>query len=207
MSNHLKQTLVRGHRKKKVLQKMVKTTAGGSALAVHHTKKKRRPVPERRRSFKKRVFDYLFSDDYMFAPLLSLHSSIVSSSSFGIGEPLSKEKEEDFVGKVVDYMRSDCYLYSPMVITQPWLTSSVQCPPPANKTGLHHILEKIDTVETGDLLKEGDQTDHPVEKISKDQNTDSCHPFDLSRTRIKSTSLRQERVKHVILQPSHPLTP
>ncbi|CAH9087603.1 unnamed protein product [Cuscuta europaea] len=193
---------------------MVKTAAGGSALAVHYTKKKRRSAPERRRSFKKKVFDYLFSDDYMFAPLLSLQSSIVSSSSSaGIEEPLAMEKEEeDFVEKVGDYMRSDCYLYSPMVITQPWLASSVQCQPPATKTELHHILEKKDMAETGELLKEGDQTDHPVEKISigvfnKDQNTDSCHPFDLSRTRIKSTSLRQETVKHVIFQHSRPLTP
>ncbi|KAK4415119.1 hypothetical protein Salat_2619100 [Sesamum alatum] len=69
-----------------------------------------------RTAFKK-VFNYMKSDTYMFAPLLyPQHPRTSSSVSFGevveLFEPIKKELGKD----VEEYLRCDCYMYSPLFL-------------------------------------------------------------------------------------------
>nr|GMD75281.1 uncharacterized LOC101253060 [Ipomoea batatas] len=107
---------------------VVKRAGGcGSPKKTMSLVSQRRPLMKKKKKsqqyYLKKAFGYLFSDDYMFAPLLSSHFSS-PTSSFGIEESAKVNGDKDFVDKVGDYLKPDCYLYSPLVITQPWLSSS-----------------------------------------------------------------------------------
>ncbi|XP_019157333.1 PREDICTED: uncharacterized protein LOC109153890 isoform X1 [Ipomoea nil] len=195
--------------------KMVSKRAGGCGSPKKTTMSlvaERRPLMKKKNKktqlqYFKKVFDYLFSDDYMFAPLLSSHFSSPNTSSIaGIEESSAKvHGDKDFVDKVGDYLKCDCYLYSPLVITQPWLISSSAHALASQRAGLHCLPAKKDirsNSDVEDLLKElADKTDKPaVEKtaisVSKEQiNLKGLHD---RSTIIKRSRVRRETVKHII---------
>nr|GMD80216.1 uncharacterized LOC101253060 [Ipomoea batatas] len=185
----------------KVAKMVVKRAGGcGSPKKTMSLVAQRRPLMKKTQHYYfKKAFGYLFSDDYMFAPLLSS-----PTSSFGIEESAKVNGDKDFVDKVGDYLKSDCYLYSPLVITQPWLSSSAHAVA-SQRAGLHCLSAKKDIrsiTDEEDLLKElADKTDKPaVEKtaisVSKEQNLKGL-PHDRS-TIIKRSRVHRETVKHII---------
>ncbi|XP_031098069.1 uncharacterized protein LOC116002155 isoform X1 [Ipomoea triloba] len=181
---------------------VVKRAGGcGSPKKTMSLVAQRRPLMKKTQQYYfKKAFGYLFSDDYMFAPLLSSPTS----SFAGIEESAKVNGDKDFVDKVGDYLKSDCYLYSPLVISQPWLSSSAHAVA-SQRAGLHCLSAKKDIrsiTDEEDLLKElADKTDKPeVEKtaisVSKEQNLKGL-PHDRS-TIIKRSRVHRETVKHII---------
>eukprot|EP00257_Ricinus_communis_P009479 XP_002528206.2 uncharacterized protein LOC8277240 isoform X1 [Ricinus communis] len=96
-----------------------------AALGV---KKRKKPIKTNRKTLLKKVVDYLKSDSYLFAPLISssprtdhfLASKIVSSTSSSTTTSAvemkenMKGKKKRFAEKVGDYLKSDGYLYAPV---------------------------------------------------------------------------------------------
>ncbi|XAR66696.1 hypothetical protein NMG60_11013009 [Bertholletia excelsa] len=67
-----------------------------------------------------RVVDFLCSDSYMFAPLVSSQPSIsfpTSTSGVETNKPL-EERNEKLPKKVGEYMKSDCFMYAPLFAPQ-----------------------------------------------------------------------------------------
>ncbi|KAL3535284.1 hypothetical protein ACH5RR_003745 [Cinchona calisaya] len=147
----------------------------------------------------KKVLDFLKSDNYMFAPLVSPQASdhfvsSCSTTSTGIeaNEPF-KEKREELFEKVKDYMKSDCYMYAPLVIHQPWLRSSV----PAVNSATEHARRMEHSLKN--VAKEAKDQGQKVKSISFAEQLVDGRPY-AGSTVIKHTLLQQETVKHVIKQ-------
>ncbi|KAI5675592.1 hypothetical protein M9H77_06542 [Catharanthus roseus] len=101
-----------------------------SSVPIHKVKPMKHG--KRKKFLLKRVLDYLKSDNYMCAPLLSFKNlgfcsaPMVSASSPGVNvsEPILVKKK-NLLGKVKDYMISDQYLYAPLVDYQPLLPAAI----------------------------------------------------------------------------------
>ncbi|XP_027177397.1 uncharacterized protein LOC113776438 isoform X2 [Coffea eugenioides] len=154
----------------------------------------------------KKVLEFLKSDVYMFAPLVSSqtsdHVDSCCTTSIGIQayEPF-EVKNEDMFGKVKDYMKSDCYMYAPLVTHQPWLRSPIHAVSPA--TGTISCSEMALTGRKGESVKNvAEETRDIGQKIKRisiaDQHVDG-YSYPRS-TIIKHTVLQQETLKHVIKQ-------
>ncbi|XVE71737.1 hypothetical protein DITRI_Ditri10aG0175800 [Diplodiscus trichospermus] len=74
--------------------------------------KKTKPTKQNKKKFLNSVFDYLKSDCYMFAPLISPPISGVKMK-----EPIKGNKKR-VLKKVGNYMKSDTYMYAPLVSSQ-----------------------------------------------------------------------------------------
>ncbi|XP_065850432.1 uncharacterized protein [Euphorbia lathyris] len=88
-----------------------------------------RRIRRKKKSLLKKIVDYLKSDSYMFAPLVSHYPSdflasnvTVSSSTAGVEN--RKGKNKSLVEKVGNYLNSDSYLYAPLLARRP-LPSSI----------------------------------------------------------------------------------
>ncbi|KAK9007296.1 hypothetical protein V6N11_051125 [Hibiscus sabdariffa] len=91
-------------------------------------RKKTKSTEQKKKKLFINVINYLKSDCYMFAPLISP----------SLSEP-SKESKKRRVLKVIEkYMKSDTYMYSPM------LSSQLMASPPLGKGMADVQLRKLD---------------------------------------------------------------
>ncbi|KAK2985794.1 hypothetical protein RJ640_023865 [Escallonia rubra] len=103
-----------------------------SSLKIH----KKKPMKKKRPLFKK-IADYLKSDTYLFAPLVSSVKGISNTNSGVEGENVCEENEKNLLKKVEDYLRSDVYMYAPLIVPQPRVYSSTnEVSPPHTGTCL-----------------------------------------------------------------------
>uniref|UniRef100_A0A5B7B1K6 Uncharacterized protein n=1 Tax=Davidia involucrata TaxID=16924 RepID=A0A5B7B1K6_DAVIN len=171
------------------------------ALGVHKTILKKR---KEKRLFKK-VVDYLRSDSYMFAPLISSQpsdfpSTKICSSATGIEtkKPI-KENNEKLVKKVGDYLKSDCYMYAPLVVPQPLHCFDTKTINPPH-TGPDLYLRRVSAAIS--IRKVSRNTNQPTEQtenvIREDQPLDG-YSLDRSTT-ARQTLAQREMVKHMVDQ-------
>ncbi|KAG5563802.1 hypothetical protein RHGRI_000112 [Rhododendron griersonianum] len=95
---------------------------GASSLGVHQRKIKKH---SRKKKLFKKIFDYLKSDSFLFAPLVSSQPSVPPTKTLPTataGVEIMKPHEDEnkkLVDKVGDYLKSDSYLYAPLIGPQP----------------------------------------------------------------------------------------
>ncbi|CAK7338085.1 unnamed protein product [Dovyalis caffra] len=115
---------------------------------------KNNPIKKNKKRFLKKVVDYMKSDSYMFAPLISNQpadflASKSSSSSITAVEMKEgmKERNKRLLEKVGDYLKSDTYMYAPFcdqqVISLKVIASvaSARWAHPIVYTNMIHIIE------------------------------------------------------------------
>ncbi|CAK9140297.1 unnamed protein product [Ilex paraguariensis] len=89
-----------------------------SSLGVH----KKNPMKRtKKKRLLEKVVDYLKSDSYLFAPLLSSSpTKTISATQSGIEikKPFEEENKNLLI-KVGEYLKSDCYMYAPLIVPQP----------------------------------------------------------------------------------------
>ncbi|KAF5456248.1 hypothetical protein F2P56_025750 [Juglans regia] len=78
---------------------------------------KRKPTKRSKKKLLKKVGDYLRSDSYMFAPLISSQSKTLRSSAerAEVREPIRENKNKSLIEKIGEYLKSDTYMYAPLV--------------------------------------------------------------------------------------------
>ncbi|CAN4096044.1 unnamed protein product [Withania somnifera] len=122
-------------------------------LSAVHLKKK--PMKKRKQLFNK-VFDYLKSDTYMFAP----------------DKILEGNYQKKLVSKIGDYLKADTYMYAPLVISQPWEQDLLHL-----SKGPIPMQEEMDRKRCFDVLKGGtgkadEAGRNTVNMVSKDHDVD-----------------------------------
>ncbi|XP_022134857.1 uncharacterized protein LOC111007025 isoform X1 [Momordica charantia] len=88
---------------------------GGATVTVKKTIMKRR----KKKTIHK-VVDYLISDSYLFAPLISSNPPFNYSRSTPKGIEFRERRKDNrsLVKKIEDYLKSDCYMYAPLIFPQ-----------------------------------------------------------------------------------------
>ncbi|XP_041019033.1 uncharacterized protein LOC121260975 isoform X3 [Juglans microcarpa x Juglans regia] len=78
---------------------------------------KRKPTKRSKKKLLKKVVDYLRSDSYMFAPLISSQSKTLRSSAerAEVREPTRENKNKRLIEKIGEYLKCDTYMYAPLV--------------------------------------------------------------------------------------------
>ncbi|XP_052180484.1 uncharacterized protein LOC127793792 isoform X1 [Diospyros lotus] len=171
--------------------------------ALEVQRKKLKKHGKKKNPLLKKFFDYLKSDSYMFAPLVSSQPSGSSSptepiSTFATRDETEKpggENSKKLLKKVREYLLSDCYMYAPLTDAQQsqGVDSATSSPP---CTGPVWRPKRVATAfPIREVPKETKQpTEQTVMLTGKDQRTD--------RSPVKKTTLvrqtRQETVKHVV---------
>ncbi|KDP38763.1 hypothetical protein JCGZ_04116 [Jatropha curcas] len=123
-------------------------------LGVH---KRKRSVKKNKKKVLKKVVDYLKSDSYMFAPLISppltnfLASRIVPSSSTTEVETTGnkKQRKKSFIQKVGEYLKSDTHLYSHLCVPRH---------PTSPKDFNGYVRRVTMEISTRKLIRENDQS-------------------------------------------------
>ncbi|CAI9098645.1 OLC1v1035326C1 [Oldenlandia corymbosa var. corymbosa] len=166
-----------------------------SFLPVHKAKLMKKRV-DQKRLLLKRVLDFLKSDNYMFAPLVSSQNSTFTTSSAGFEafEQPMKTKQKKLSGKVKDYMTSDCYLYAPLVSNEP--------------PGLLSFGEtSSDIISPRESSKTVPEENKGLGQITESNSVTEQHFHGYPYTRsavIRHTLMQKETVKHVIQQNNRP---
>ncbi|KAL0404359.1 UNVERIFIED_CONTAM: hypothetical protein Sradi_2076700 [Sesamum radiatum] len=141
----------------------------------------------------KKVFNYMKSDTYMFAPVV--HSQPRhTSSSVSYGEAVSfepiKGKEKELVKDVEEYLRCDCYMYSPLF---------VDSAPRIVGVGGRRKGEIGTTVCDEMEPAVGERRRHDQDSTNSLRGTDdSYNP--VRRIAVRHIMLQKENVKHVVKQ-------
>ncbi|KAL3642992.1 hypothetical protein CASFOL_013807 [Castilleja foliolosa] len=131
----------------------------------------------------KNVLNYMKSDTYMFAPL-------ISSDPYNPTTPIASFGGEISCENVKEYLKCDCYMYAPFIID-----SSCDNPNPDQED------------QCGEKAGKGCVGDHQMEPIMEEtatQDGNTVREFengDLGRRYIvKNNLLHRETVKHVVHQ-------
>ncbi|KAG6644214.1 hypothetical protein CIPAW_08G040600 [Carya illinoinensis] len=90
---------------------------------------KRNPIKRSRKKLLKKLVDYLISDSYMFAPLISSPPKMFRSSPPPIREPIRETKKKKLFKNIGEYLKSDSYMYAPLLqSTSPLPTGTFRIP-------------------------------------------------------------------------------
>ncbi|XP_041021252.1 uncharacterized protein LOC121262728 [Juglans microcarpa x Juglans regia] len=77
--------------------------------------RKREPIKRSRKTLLKKLVDYLRSDSYMFAPLISSPPKMFRSSpppGTEVREPMRETKKKKLFKKIEEYLKSDSCMYA-----------------------------------------------------------------------------------------------
>ncbi|XP_050216152.1 uncharacterized protein LOC126667227 [Mercurialis annua] len=159
--------------------------------------KRKKSTKRNTKTLLKKVVDYLKSDSYLFAPLVSpysqtriLASKIVSESSIKGIRMKEKKKNKSLMEKVGEYLKSDSYLYAPMFVPQP-LTSS-------NGVGTYTKRTTVEVFTRKSIRKDNQSTVETSNVTLNDQVVeDDLHGRSLSG---QPKLVRKEIVKHMVYQ-------
>ncbi|KAF7838093.1 uncharacterized protein G2W53_006575 [Senna tora] len=159
---------------------------------VHLRVQKKKAFKRGKKHLLKRVVDYLNSDSFMYAPLLSdycsPHTIPSSAKVVELKKPMIPDKP--FLEQVGDYMKSDVYMYAPVVGSSlsPQVAESLQ--------SYRRIRMAVSTTRL--TLKVNQLTDHSgnVNQISEN-HLPLTAPFD------QPAQGHKETVKHTVYQTCH----
>ncbi|XP_035538850.1 uncharacterized protein LOC108998919 isoform X1 [Juglans regia] len=146
---------------------------------------KRKPTKRSKKKLLKKVGDYLRSDSYMFAPLISSQSKTLRSSAerAEVREPIRENKNKSLIEKIGEYLKSDTYMYAPLV------------DPPRS-------ISPLPTISTQNVtMEDNEPTDWSSDIVGKDQTSKSfLHETSISE---EQTFGHGEMVKHMVYKNCH----
>ncbi|KAM5554042.1 hypothetical protein ABKV19_025997 [Rosa sericea] len=154
---------------------------------------KKRPIKRIKKKLLNKLLDYLTSDSYMFAPLISRPPSAFTSSSkkkasvrgVEVKKPVREKKK--LLKNVSDYLKSNSYMYAPLVAPPQSLTSSPK------GSSLH--LERVTTFEVSKrkvILKGYKPNEKLADGILKNQACEGSLPEEIIK---QQSSVQKETVK------------
>lgn len=180
-----------------------------SSVLIHHVKVRKR---ERKKRLFRSIIDYLKSNVYMFAPLVSSQSSgfystvTASTSCSGVdaSEPICT-KNEFSLENVKDYMMSDQYLYAPF-FTHQFLFDYAIGTSSSRDTGPTSGSGKTDTNKWNEQMKKLTEEIKDPGKRKKSTRIEELrlgtYPYDKA-TIVRHVQLQKETVRHVVQQNCH----
>ncbi|WCJ30192.1 hypothetical protein M5689_011765 [Euphorbia peplus] len=193
---------------------MAKKVISGVEKRIKNPLIERRLKKKKKKSLLKKVLDYLLSDSYMFAPLVShypcdfLASNTVVSSSSTPGVEINKElgkNNQGLVENVGSYLNSDPHLYAPL-----FAPKHIDSPKGVN--GEHIKRARIDTSKNKTLHESGETTVEKskttvVEKVKQVMNEKDDVPEKRKRRSNVNISGQEKlvekgTVKHMVYQSS-----
>lgn len=151
----------------------------------------------------KKVAEYLKSDTYMFAPLISSPASPpkITRSIIITGEEVKKpikEEKKRMLQKVGEYLKSDSYMYASLIDPQPSLGTDVIIMSPP--TGPTSNLKRVTTESpTRNATKESNQRTEEVTNVMLEKEFSKGYTSETG-TLNQHTQGRQEMVKHMVIQ-------
>ncbi|KAL2232727.1 uncharacterized protein LOC105155636 [Sesamum indicum] len=165
---------------------------------------KNKPILKRRSRRKqlttafKKVFNYMKSDTYMFAPLAYPQPRHTSSSVSFDGEVVSfepiKGKEKELVKDVEEYLRCDCYMYSPLFLDS---DSRIVGVGGRRKGDIGTtVCDEIEPAVEERRRQDQDSTN------SLGETDDTYNP--VRRIAVRHIMLRKENLKHVVKRNCRP---
>lgn len=171
---------------------------GASSLGVHQGKIKKH---SRKKKLFKKIFDYLKSDSFLFAPLVSSQPSVpptktLPSSTAGV--EIMKPHEDENKKLVGDYLKSDSYLYAPLIGPQP--SHGVDANIAGPHSGSVRLLKRVTAeVSTRMITKKTNQpTEDTLNVIGGDEPSENTRLK--SRLAVQRTVAHRETLKHVVHQ-------
>ncbi|KAF7154669.1 hypothetical protein RHSIM_Rhsim01G0012600 [Rhododendron simsii] len=174
---------------------------GASSLGVHQREIKKH---SRKKKLFKKIFDYLKSDSFFFAPLVSSQPSVPPTKTLPTATPgveiLKPHEDENkkLVDKVGDYLKSDSYLYAPLIGPQPshGVDPNIACP----HSGSVRLLKRVTAeVSTRIITKKTNQPTEDTLNIiggdepSQDTRLKNC-------LAVQRTVAHRETLKHAVHQ-------
>ncbi|PRQ37649.1 hypothetical protein RchiOBHm_Chr4g0404981 [Rosa chinensis] len=155
--------------------------------------RKKRPIKRIKKKLLNKLLDYLTSDSYMFAPLISRPPSASTSSSkkkasvrgVEVKKPVREKKK--LLKNVSDYLKSNSYMYAPLLAPPQSLISS------RKGSSLH--LERVTTFEVSKrkvILKGYKPNEKLADGILKDQACEGSLPEEIIK---QQSSVQKETVK------------
>lgn len=153
----------------------------------------RRPTKRSKKKLLKKVAEYLKSDSYMFAPLISpqpkiFHSS--ASSRVQFKEPIKKINNKSLLKKIGEYLNYDSYMYTSLVAPQ-----SISPPPAEPSWYINRVTMEVSTRKV--TMIDNEPTDRFSDKVAEDKSSKSL----LHQTGSSEQNLgHREKVKHMVYQ-------
>ncbi|KAI5348957.1 hypothetical protein L3X38_001844 [Prunus dulcis] len=161
---------------------------------------KKRPIKRNKKKLLKKVIDFLISNSYMFAPLISHPPHGFSSpmktraSITGVeGRKPIKGDNKRLLKKVGDYLKSDSYMYVPLLASP--ASASTSSPP----KGSSKYLKKVVTMANSErklFLKYNKSNERFTNVIAEDQASKGCLPEKVLSE--QQSVVHKETVKHVV---------
>ncbi|BBG92936.1 hypothetical protein Prudu_000806 [Prunus dulcis] len=154
---------------------------------------KKRPIKRNKKKLLKKVIDFLISNSYMFAPLISHpphgFSSPMKTRASITGRKPIKGDNKRLLKKVGDYLKSDSYMYVPCLLHlhQPVLVALLK------------YLKKVVTMANSErklFLKYNKSNERFTNVIAEDQASKGCLPEKVLSE--QQSVVHKETVKHVV---------
>ncbi|XP_059637567.1 uncharacterized protein LOC132279569 isoform X1 [Cornus florida] len=191
------------------------------ALRVHSTILKKR----NKKGLLKKVVDYLKSDSYMFAPLISsptfdFSSPTTSSTGVETEKPI-EEKNKKLLKKVGDYLKSDCYMYAPLLVPQSSVSATTRRVSPNKDHDAHEVgplagknidqpqgatwyLKRVSTaISAGKVTKKKNQPIKQTANVIGEAQSLGGYPLERNNI-VRRTTTHKEMVKHMVHQNCRP---
>ncbi|XP_059637568.1 uncharacterized protein LOC132279569 isoform X2 [Cornus florida] len=172
------------------------------ALRVHSTILKKR----NKKGLLKKVVDYLKSDSYMFAPLISsptfdFSSPTTSSTGVETEKPI-EEKNKKLLKKVGDYLKSDCYMYAPLLVPQSSVSATTRRVSP-NKGATWYLKRVSTAISAGKVTKKKNQPIKQTANVIGEAQSLGGYPLERNNI-VRRTTTHKEMVKHMVHQNCRP---
>lgn len=174
---------------------------GASSLGVHQRKIKKH---SRKTKLLKKIFDYLKSDSFLFAPLVSSQPSVPPTKTLPTataGVEIMKPQEDEnkkLVDKVGDYLKSDSYLYAPLIGPQP--SHGVDANIAGPHSGSVRLLKRVTAeVSTRIITKKTNlPTEDTLNVIGGDEPSENTRLK--NHLAVQRSVAHQETLKHAVHQ-------
>ncbi|XP_059459444.1 uncharacterized protein LOC132188996 [Corylus avellana] len=153
---------------------------------------RRKPIKRSKKKLLKRVVDYLRSDSYMFAPLVSPRSKTFRSSAIGVEvkEPIKEPNNNRLLKKIGEYLKSDSYMYASLVASSQSISPPIGPSQCMNRVTMAVFKRRVTMVEN-------EPTDHSTDEVAEDQMAKSF----LHKTRISEEhNFHRETVKRMVFR-------
>ncbi|KAG6698879.1 hypothetical protein I3842_08G041500 [Carya illinoinensis] len=156
---------------------------------------KRNPIKRSRKKLLKKLVDYLISDSYMFAPLISSPPKMFRSSPPLVREPIRETKKKKLFKKIGEYLKSDSYMYAPLL-------QSTSPLPTGSSLYVKSVTMAVSMRGKCPCMVDNEPRDQSSNVVAKDQSSQSfVHESDETSILEEQTfGHRETATKHMVNQ-------
>ncbi|KAK9901889.1 hypothetical protein M0R45_001870 [Rubus argutus] len=158
--------------------------------------RKKRPIKRNKKKLLNKVLDYLTTDSYMFAPLVSrppsgFNSSVKKKASLrGVEVKTPVRENKRLLEKLSDYLKSNCYMYAPLLNPPQSII-----PPKGSSLDLGRVTT-VGALERRLILRGYKPNEKLADAIVEDQASKGSLPEEIMSK--QRSSVHKETVKQVV---------